>query len=481
MNYVSRAAGPLLLSLLFAPSVATATEDWTLGTSRKVDEVFAHLARTDSPGCAVGVVRGGELRYAKGYGMASLETGMAITESTVFYAGSVSKQFAAAAVLLASQDGSLALDDSLGEWFPELPAYAETIRVSDLVHHTSGLRDYLGLMALAGIDYETPLAPSQVLDLIARQRELNFPPGTEELYSNSGYFLMAQLVGRATGRSLREYSEEKIFGPLGMHSTHFHDDRHQVVARRAAAYQRAEDRAEGFTVLWSPAFDQVGSGGLLTTIEDLARWERAARTGALGDGFWPGMLERGKLRDGTELDYAFGISHGSYRGKRRVQHGGAMFGYRAYLTRYPELDTSIALLCNVADANPGQLADRVSGRRARRPARTAAQELGRPRTAPRAAGRNDRRRGPRAVGRTLLEPRARRALRRHERGGAPFAAHRVAPGPGTARLRRRLDRLRRLRLDSRSCLERRGTGRELRARRRPRAQPAVRARQPLSP
>lgn len=352
-----------LAVLLTLASAASGQEPTSTGSGiRSLDATFAHLARTDSPGCAVGVVQEGELTLAKGYGMASLETGLPITPSTVFYAGSVSKQFVAAAVLLASQEGALDLDDPLSKWFPELPAYAEEIRVRDLIHHTSGVRDYLGLMALAGIDYETPMTPAQVLELIARQRELNFAPGSQELYSNSAYFLMAQLVGRATDRTLREYAQERIFSPLGMRSSHFHDDRREIVARRAAAYRRAPERPQGFEVLWSPAFDQVGSGGLLTTIEDLARWEAAAQaeSSPLGDDFWPAMLERGQLRDGKQLDYAFGIGHSKYRGAARVQHGGAMFGYRAHLVRYPELATSIALLCNVNDASPGTLAERVA-------------------------------------------------------------------------------------------------------------------------
>jgi len=347
-------AAVLLWWLANACAFANATE-----VTVQVDAVFNDLSSETSPGCAVGVIRTGQLIYSRGYGMASIEHGMPITGSTVFYSGSVSKQFTAAAVLMAAREGHLSLDDDVRHWFPELPDYGKTITVRHLIHHTSGLRDYLTLMLIAGVPFETPVRSEWVVGLIARQRALNFDPGSEYLYSNSGYFLLAQLIGRATGQSLREYSEEKFFQPLGMVDTRFHDDRSEVVARRALAYSTVEQG--GYQVNWSPSFDQVGSGGLLTTIADLLEWDRSFYDDRLGSGFWDALLEPGTLNDGEVLDYAFGLVVDEYRGHPRIHHGGSMFGYRAYLSRYPSDRVSIALLCNLDTANPSvrqnQLAD----------------------------------------------------------------------------------------------------------------------------
>ena len=323
----------------------------------KIDAVFADLDSAKSPGCALGVIENHQLTYANGYGMASLEHGMPIDENTVFYTGSVSKQFAAAAVAMAAREEYLSLEDDLRKWFPELPDYGETITVKHLVHHTSGLRDYLGLMALSGVHFENVVSADWVLDLIARQKALNFEPGTQYLYSNSGYFLLAQLVERTTGRSLRAYSEEKFFEPLGMRHTHFHDDRDEVVQNRALAYSA---KGDAFVVHWSPAFDQVGSGGLLSTITDLLEWDRSYYDDRLGQGFWDDLQVRGQLKNGEELDYAFGLRLDDYNGRRRVQHGGAMFGYRAQLSRFPDAKLTIAVLCNLASANPGKRATKVA-------------------------------------------------------------------------------------------------------------------------
>ena len=212
-------------------------------------------------------------------------------------------------------------------------------------------------MGLAGVPAENVTTPTWVLDLIARQKAPNFSPGEQYLYSNTGYFLLAQLVDRATGQSLREYSQEKFFGPLGMRHTHFHDNRREVVENRALAYSASDD---GFIVNWSPAFAQVGSGGLLSTIEDLVEWDRSYYDGRLGPGFWDHLQGRGRLRDGEELSYAFGLTLDEYEGHRRVQHGGAMFGYRAQLSRFPDKQLTVAVLCNLASADPARRASQVA-------------------------------------------------------------------------------------------------------------------------
>ncbi|MGD2068684.1 MAG: serine hydrolase domain-containing protein, partial [Gemmatimonadota bacterium] len=217
------------------------------------DSVFLDLDRTDSPGCAAGVVIDGVLAFADGWGSANLDHELPITPETVFYMGSVSKQFTAAAVALAARQGHLTLDDDVRRWFPELPDYGDTIRVRHLIHHTSGIRDYLTLLGFAGT-YEGA-SDEQIIRLLARQRALNFPPGERELYSNSGYFLLSELIERATGMTLPEYARREFFVPLGMRNSHFHDDPNHIVRYRATGYAPADG---GFRMNHAWAFSQVG-------------------------------------------------------------------------------------------------------------------------------------------------------------------------------------------------------------------------------
>jgi hypothetical protein len=195
------------------------------------------------------------------------------------------------------------------------------------------------------------------LSLIVRQRALNFEPGTEHEYGNSGYFLLSQIVKRATGRSLREFAEERIFRPLGMTNTHFHDNREMLVPNRATGYGQAPDgfrRAEDYT------FEGVGDAGLMTTVEDLARWDRNFFDNRLGNGFIDALLTRGRLDSGAELDYAFGLYHGVHRGLATVGHGGAFPGVSTYMVRFPEAEFTVTVLCNLATANAERLARQVA-------------------------------------------------------------------------------------------------------------------------
>jgi len=341
-----------------APVFAQQGEPDSAAIAPRVDSVFAEYDRTDSPGCALGVIRDGELIYARGYGMANLDLGVAISPASVFRIGSTSKQFTAAAVVLAAQQADLSLDDDIREYLPELPDYGTTITIRDLLHHTSGIRDYLGLMRLAGLRDDDWYTDAEVVAMLARQKATNFEPGSEHLYSNSGYFLISQIIKRATGLTLREYAHQHIFRPLGMTHTHFHDDHNEVVPNRASGYAPAS--GGGFRVSMT-SLDMVGDGGVFTTIEDLLLWDRnfyEPRVG--GEAFLRTMLQRGVLTGGDTLDYALGLSHGSYRGLASVRHGGAFVGFRAEMIRFPEQRFSVVCLCNLAAANPSRLADRVS-------------------------------------------------------------------------------------------------------------------------
>lgn len=323
-----------------------------------IDSVFSTWDRPGSPGCAVAVIRAGEIVHEQGYGEANLDWGIPITPATVFYAGSVSKQFTAAAVALLARDGRISLDDDIRAWFPEIPDYGATVTIRHLLHHTSGIGDTYRLMRDAGVPVANVFSDSQVVALIAAQPALDFAPGSQYRYSNGGYFLLAELVERVTGQSFRTFTEERIFRPLSMLDSHFHDRAGHVVARRAMSYDRADDGA--FRQTYMSNFDKVGAGGLYTTVRDLARWDAefyAERLG--GPGFRDLMLTRGVLNDGEELPYALALRHGEHRGRPTVGHSGSMMGFRAHLLRLPEERLTVATLCNLDDIDPGALSRKV--------------------------------------------------------------------------------------------------------------------------
>ncbi len=328
------------------------------------DRVFAEYDRPGSPGCALGVIQNGEFLYARGYGEANLEHAVPITPATVFRIASVSKQFTAMVVLLLEERGDLSLDDRLGRWLPELE-HLGSITVRHLVHHTSGLRDYLVLTWLAGYRETDYYDADQLMGLLSRQQALNFAPGEEFLYSNTGYFLLGVIAARAGGESFESLAEELIFAPLGMRDTRFYSDTTEVVRQRAYGYSGADD---GFAISMTP-LPIVGDGGVFTSVNDLLAWDRNFYDNTLGQGD-PELIRRwitpGRLNDGEPAAgnggwlYAAGIGLDEYRGLRRVSHGGGFVGFRAQMARYPDVRTTIITLCNVAQSNPTGLGERVA-------------------------------------------------------------------------------------------------------------------------
>ena len=324
--------------------------------SRWIDSVFAPYASRQGPGCAVGVSRDGRLVFAKGYGSADLEHDAPITSSTPFYIASVAKQFTAMSIVLLAQEGRLSLDDSVRQWIPEVPSFSSPITLRQLLYHTSGLRDYFTLLALSGWPSDGPLTERQFLDLISRQKNLNFAPGEEFLYSNTGYALLAIVVQRVSGKPLREYAAEHIFKPLGMTHTEFRDDHHRLIPQRAVGYQPVD----GSFRVSQPEFDVVGDGGLYSTVEDLAKWDENFRTGRVGGKSGVALLqEPGRLNNGQTIPYALGLTVGQTRGLKTYAHRGAYGGYRSAMVRYPEKGLSVITLCNTAAASVS-LADEVS-------------------------------------------------------------------------------------------------------------------------
>lgn len=238
--------------------------------SNKIDALFAQWNKPDSPGCALAVIKDGQVLYKRGYGIANLDHDIPISSKTVFNVASMSKHFTAIGVALLARQGKLSLDDDIRKYLPEMPQYSTPITIRHLIYHTSGIREYSHLMQLAGTRFQD--APvEEIYQIIARQKELNFKPGEEYLYSNSGYLLLARIVQRVSGKSLREFAGENIFKPLGMSSTRFHDDHSEVIRNRATGY--SSRRVGGFAVE-STTSDSVGDGGLFTTIDDLILWDR---------------------------------------------------------------------------------------------------------------------------------------------------------------------------------------------------------------
>jgi CubicO group peptidase (beta-lactamase class C family) len=324
----------------------------------QVDQVFAKWDKPDSPGCVLAVVKDGAIIYKRGYGMANLDHDIKITPATVFHVASVSKQFTAMAIHLLAKQGKLSLDDEVKKYIAEFPDFGHKITIRHLLHHTSGLRDQWSLLIMSGWRLsEDVVRDDDILELISRQKELNFTPGDQHLYSNTGYTLMAIIVKRVSGKSLREFADEQMFKPLGMTSTFFRDDHAVIVKNQAYGYAVAGSGFK-FSV---PNYDTVGASSLLTTVEDLAKWDQNFYDFKVGGNtLIEAMQTPTTLNGGDKLEYTHGLVVSQYKGLKIVEHGGADAGYRSSLMRFPEQKLSVACLCNLANTNPGQLARQVA-------------------------------------------------------------------------------------------------------------------------
>ena len=354
------AAGVLAAIGLLAAAAVFPGRAQPEGAEARVDAIFAPWTGPATPGCAVAVMEGGELLFAKGYGAANLEYDIPITPSTVFHVASVSKQFTALALGLLVAEGKVAWDDDIRRYVPELPDFGAPITLRQLAHHTSGIRDQWALLQMAGWRWEGDvIRQSDVLDLLSRQTALNFPSGTDYVYSNSGYTLLAVVIERVSGQTLRAFTDARLFRPLGMTHTTFRDDHTMLLRNRAYAYAR-----DGFGSyrLSIPDFAIAGATSLFTTVEDLAHWNRNFGSGEVGGRAVVSQLQqRGALGDGAQLSYAFGLAHGTHRGRRTIGHGGTDAAYRSEFLRFPDEDAAVAVLCNTGAADPGRLARDIAG------------------------------------------------------------------------------------------------------------------------
>jgi CubicO group peptidase (beta-lactamase class C family) len=346
-------AAALVAGLLAGPAAFAQSPD----RAAAVDRIFEKW-KTSTPGCAVGVAVEGKPVLMKAYGMADLEHDVPNTPDTIFESGSVAKQFTVMAVMLLVEDGRLSLDDEVRKHVPELPDYGVSLTIRHMLSHTSGLRDWGSVAAIAGAPRTTrEYTHAHVLDIVSRQKSLNFPPGTQWSYSNTGFNLAAIIVDRLSGMSFAEFSRRRIFGPLGMTKTSWRDNHQQIVKGRAIAYSTAP---AGYQI--EMPFENVhGNGGLLTTIGDLLKWNENFVKPVVGSAATIAqMTTAGKYSDGRNLDYGLGLYVRPLEDTSNVYHSGSTAGYRAHLNRFPQQHLSVAVLCNGSDGDATRSANDVS-------------------------------------------------------------------------------------------------------------------------
>jgi CubicO group peptidase (beta-lactamase class C family) len=325
---------------------------------KAIDALFEQEIKKDSPGAALAVIKDGSIIYKNGYGIACMDYDIPITPSTIFHVASVSKQFTAFAIVLLADQDKLSLNDDIRKYLPEISDFGKTITIRHLIHHTSGLRDQWELLIMAGWRIDDVITNEHILKIVRHQKELNFDPGEEYLYCNTGYTLMGEIVARVSGQSFREFTAKNIFEPLGMNNTHFHDDHRMIVKNMAYSYD--PDGNDGFkkSVL---SFANVGATSLFTTVEDLAKWlDNFDKKTVGGETVINQMLQKGKLNNGIEIDYAFAVVIGKYRELATFGHGGMDAGYRSHIIFFPDQKFGVIVLSNLGSFSPYNLAMRVA-------------------------------------------------------------------------------------------------------------------------
>ena len=339
--------------------VATAAAAEPSQKKAEVDRIFSSF-NTNTPGCSVGVTHNGTVVLKAGYGMADLERRVPVTSDAVFESGSVAKQFTAAAIMLLAQQGKISLDDPMRKYLPELADYGAPLTVRQVISHISGLREWRPLASFSGMpEGKYVYTNEDLLRLASMQRALNFDPGTDYSYSNTGFNIIPILIGRVLGdgKTFQSFTHEQIFQPLGMTNSRWRDDFRAVVPNRALAYGR---KGEGWTQQ-TPIENIIGAGGLLTTVGDLLAWNENFTHAKVGGPEFVKLQQRpATLKNGRTIGYAAGLIIGTFGGLREISHGGSTGGYRTWLGRYPDQGVSVAVLCNGSTINPSTLARRTA-------------------------------------------------------------------------------------------------------------------------
>jgi CubicO group peptidase (beta-lactamase class C family) len=337
------------------------------GIDKQIDNLFSAYNQA-TPGVAVAVVKDGKIIFKKGYGTANLEYDTPITPKTVFQIASVSKQFTAFSIYLLEKQGKISLEDDIRKYVPEVPDFGKTVRIKHLLAHTGGIRDQWSLLTLAGWRMDDIITTEHILKIISRQKELNFEPGSQFLYSNSGYTLLAEVAARASGKTFAEYTKENIFAPLGMNDTQFYDDANRIVKNRAGSYEKVNGAYRKMNLNHST----VGATGLLTTVEDLSKWALNFESPKVGDAELirrfnePSLLNNGQpvlfaVINGENSYHAKGQFTRNYRGVDLLNHSGHDAGFRTFLLRFPEKKLSIIALSNDEHINIFQTSFTIAG------------------------------------------------------------------------------------------------------------------------
>jgi len=324
----------------------------------EIDSIFAPFANDSTPGCAVAVFKDGKILFQKGYGMANIAKHERITPTSVFCIGSVTKQFTGACILLLAQQGKLSLEDDIHKYLPEIPNYGKKITIRNLLNHTSGLREYNGLLSMEGWSDTSVAKPKDALKVLSLQKGLEFDPGTKLRYCNSGYFLAGQIVERVSGKPIRQFAMENIFRPLGMKNTQYFTSHNVKIPHMAVGYQETETGFEPSYDYW----ETVGSTGIYTTVADLLKWDdQFYKPKIATPALFQEMQRRAVLATGDTEDYCIGLYYENHHGLQTIGHGGATSSYMANFLRVPEQHLSVVLLSNNTSADPDELADEVIG------------------------------------------------------------------------------------------------------------------------
>lgn len=322
-------------------------------TTAAIDYIFAGFDDIKKPGAAVAVVKGDSIIFKKGYGSANLEYDLPVTPSSVFHIASVSKQFTVFAVLLLEEEGKLSFDDDIRKHIPEVPDFGTTITLRHLAAHTSGMRDQWDLLSMAGWRMDDVITKDHIMTMVTHQKELNFQPGDQYMYCNTGFTLLAEVVARVSGKSFASFTQERIFEPLNMTRTLFFDDHERIVRNRAYSYKLEDEKYKKSRL----NFSNAGATSLFTTVEDLALWSMNFKNPSVGSAaIIDKMTTLAVLNNGETFGGAYGQFVGSHKGHKLIRHGGADAGYRSYFGRFPEDDFAVMVFSNFADSNPRRLA-----------------------------------------------------------------------------------------------------------------------------
>jgi len=330
--------------------------------TNKVDDLFKQWDKDGSPGAALGIFKDGKIIYARGYGEANLEYALTWTPQSPSRVGSISKQFIAMCIAILVEQGKLSFEDNIQKFLPGWPDYGTPIRIKHLLHHTSGVREYLTLVELMGKPEGSGYVytPTELVKTLSRQKELNFKPGKMFSYSNSGYFLLSEIITRVSGIKASAFAKKYIFSPLGMENTHFHDNPNMIVKNRAYGYSQKKDGGYRLNIL---RLKVIGDLGVFTTIEDFLKWDQNFYENKLGNGtqnLINMMLARGNLNNGETLSYAMGLNIDLYGGLKSISHGGSAVGYQAQYMQFPEQHFSILILSNLSNFRTGRIARKIA-------------------------------------------------------------------------------------------------------------------------